>query len=297
MKKITTSNPWRRIWIFIGLIIISGLQQVFSQGISFELSGLNFQGKGPIVSGSSLEFGPDGRLYVMQLNGEVKIYTIFKPDRNIYEVTSVETLFGVKSIPNHDDNGQSAYDNRSNRQSTGLTVGGTASNPVIYVSSSDPKWGGPSGDKALDTNSGIITRLTWNGTDWDVMDLVRGLPRSEENHSTNGVKLTTIQGKPFLLVASGGLTNAGAPSKNFAYISEYALSAAVLSIDLEAIDALPTKVDPVSKRVFKYDLPTLDDPTRANVNNIYNPNEAGYNGIDVNDPFGVNDGLNMTMVV
>src|SRR5690606_20684174 len=130
-----------------------------------------------------------------------------------------------------------------------------------------------------------------------VIDLVRGLPRSEENHSTNGMQLVTIKGKPYLLAASGGFTNAGSPSKNFTYISEYALSGAILSFDLNALNALPTKVDPRSGRSYKYNLPTLDDPSRANVNNIYNPNDPNYNGIDVNDPFGGNDGLNMAMLV
>ena len=284
--------------LFLVLIcFLIGTQNAVSQNVSFEQSSLNFKNFPGISSGSSLKFGPDGRLYVAQLNGEIKILTVFQSDRNQYEVVALESLTGVKSIPNHDDNGQPAFDSRNTRQSTGLTVGGTASNPVIYVTSSDPKWGGPSGDKALDTNSGVITRLTWNGSSWDVVDLVRGLPRSEENHSTNAVRLTTIQGKPFLLVASGGLTNAGSPSKNFAFISEYALSAAVLSVDLNAINSLSVKVDPASGRNYLYDLPTLDDPTRANVNGIYDPNHASYNGIDVNDPFGGNDGLNMAMLI
>src|SRR5690554_3423231 len=270
--------------LFLVLIcFLVGTQNAISQNISFEQSSLNFKNFPGISSGSSLKFGPDGRLYVAQLNGEIKILTVFQSDRNQYEVVALESLTGVKSIPNHDDNGQPAFDSRNTRQSTGLTVGGTASNPVIYVTSSDPKWGGPSGDKALDTNSGVITRLTWNGSSWDVVDLVRGLPRSEENHSTNGMQLVTIKGKPYLLAASGGFTNAGSPSKNFTYISEYALSGAILSFDLNALNALPTKVDPRSGRSYKYNLPTLDDPSRANVNNIYNPNDPNYNGIDVND--------------
>ena len=35
----------------------------------------------------------------------------------------------------------------------------------------------------------MISRLTWNGTSWQKQDLVRGLPRSEENHSPNGIQL------------------------------------------------------------------------------------------------------------
>src|SRR5690606_7597107 len=35
--------------------------------------------------------------------------------------------------------------------------------------------------------------------------------------------------------------------------------------------------------------------SRPNVNGIYDPNNPGYDGVDVNDPFGGNDGLNMAM--
>lgn len=284
------------LFVFLVFMGVSPKNYVYSQNTSFNQTSLNFNGFQNIDLGTSLQFGPDERLYVAQLKGEIKIYTVEKAGPNEYNVVGEDVLLGVKSIPNYDDNGLLAYDNRGNRQITGLTVVGTAQNPIIYVSSSDPKWGGPSGDKMLDTNSGVITRLSWTGETWEAMDLVRGLPRSEENHSTNGLEFTTINGKPFLLVASGGLTNGGAPSKNFTYITEFALSAAILSVDLDALEALPTKTDAHSGRSFKYDIPTLDDPSRENVNGVYNPNDPNYDGIDVNDPFGGNDGLNMGMV-
>ncbi len=294
MEKVKLNPiPFLLFIIFIGF---TSQNYVCSQNISFNQASLNFNGFQNIDLGTSLQFGPDERLYVAQLKGEIKIYTILKEGPNQYDVVDEEVLLGVKSIPNYDDNGLLAFDNRGNRQITGLTVVGTAENPILYVSSSDPKWGGPSGDKLLDTNSGIITRLTWTGEAWEAIDLVRGLPRSEENHSTNGLEFTTINGKPYLLVASGGLTNAGAPSKNFTYITEFALSAAILSIDLDAIEALPNQIDAHSGRLFKYDIPTLDDPSRENVNGIYDPNDPNYDGVDVNDPFGGNDGLNMGMV-
>lgn len=270
---------------------------LYGQTISFNQTPLDFKDFPTINFGTSLKFGPDERLYVAQLKGEIKIYTIFKNGPNSYEVVGEEILMQVKTIPNYDDTGQPAYDNRNARQITGITVVGTPTNPIIYASSSDPKWGGPSGDKLLDTNSGIITRLTWTGSEWEAVDIVRGLPRSEENHSTNAVEYTEIGGKPYLLVASGGLTNAGSPSKNFAYITEYALSAAILSVDLDAINAIGTTTDPSSGRLFIYDIPTLDDPSRPNKNGIYDINHPNYDGIDVNDPFGGNDGLNMGMVV
>ncbi len=279
------------------MLSLSLTLQALSQNIGFDQTTLDFNGFSAIVQGTSLKFGPDERLYVAQLNGDIKAYTIIQSGVAEYKVEGVEVLGMVKALPNHDDTGKLAFDNRGNRQITGITVAGSSSNPVVYVSSSDPKWGGPSGDKVLDTNSGIITRLTWTGSNWEVVDLVRGLPRSEENHSTNGLEYTEINGKPYLLVASGGLTNAGSPSKNFAYITEYALSAAILSVDLDMIENLPILEDQNSGRKYKYDIPTLDDPTRPNKNGIYNPNDPGYDGIDVGDPFGGNDGLNMGMVV
>jgi len=279
--------------IFIGLGSSGKLQ---SQTVSFNQTALNFNEFEEIKLGTSLEFGPDERLYVSQLKGEIKIYSISKEGPNQYDVVGEEILLGVKEIPNYDDHGLLAFDNRYGRQITGITVTGTETNPVIYATSSDPKWGGPSGDTMLDTNSSMITRLTWTGTAWEVIDLVRGLARSEENHAINGIEYTVIGGKPYLLISNGGFTNAGAPSKNFTYISEYALAGAVLRIDLDALEALPTKTDSHSGRAYKYDVPTLDDPTRANVNGIYDPNDPGYDGIDVNDPFGGNDGLNMGMV-
>ncbi len=226
---------------------------------------------------TSLQFGPDGRMYVAQQNGLIKIYTIVRNGPNDYSVTGEEVIDLINRIPNHNDDGSPAP-GITWRQVTSLVVTGTAANPVLYVSSSDSRIGGPDGDMNLDTNSGIISRLTRTASGWEKMDLVRGLPRSEENHSTNGMQLEGSR----LYVAIGGFTNAGSPSINFAYITEYALAAAFLSIDLAAIDALPIRGSGDNR--YKYDLPTLDDPTRAG-----NP--------DANDPFGGNDGLNQAKIV
>jgi N-acetylneuraminic acid mutarotase/glucose/arabinose dehydrogenase len=129
---------------------------------------------------------------------------------------------------------------------TGMLVVGTPSRPVIYVSSSDPRIGaGLSGkDRDVDTNSGVISRLTWTGSEWERLDLVRGLPRSEEDHATNGLALDPAT--QTLYVAQGSNTNAGAPSEKLGNLPEYALSAAILRIDLGRIGE------------STYDLPTLD---------------------------------------
>ncbi|CAN5891966.1 hypothetical protein BH23ACT11_BH23ACT11_21420 [soil metagenome] len=215
---------------------------------------------------TSLQFGPDKRLYVAQQNGDINAYTVERRGKNDYTVTNMETIPEIKQIPNHNDDG--TVDSTTptiERQVTGILVTGTAAQPVIYATSSDPRIGaGESrGDKNLDTNSGVISKLTKTSSGWSRTDLVRGLPRSEENHSVNGLQLDEASNTLFLTV--GGHTNQGAPSNNFALLPEYALSAAILTIDLGAIGN------------STYDLPTI--------------------GSSPNPPFGGDDGRNQAKLV
>ena len=220
---------------------------------------------------TSLHFGPDGRLYVAHQNGLIRVYTVQRTAKNSYSVVAMESIDSINSVPNHDDDA-TPNATLNTRLITGLLVSGTAANPVIYVGHSDPRiGGGPEGqDLNLDTNSSMISRLRWTGSTWEHLDLVRGLPRSEENHAANGMQLDAVNN--ILYVAMGGNTNKGAPSFNFAYLPEFALSAAILSIDLNAIGSTT------------YDLPTLDDDTRPG-----NP--------DPGDPFGGNSGRNQAVIV
>lgn len=268
---------------------------LWAQAPTFNASTLNLDNLVNVGASTFLQFGPDGRLYVVERYGNIFALDIQQNAANNYQVTAAETIGLVRNIPNHNDDG--TLSTTTNREATAIVVRGTATNPVIYASSSDVRIGGPSGDKNLDTNSGIITRLTWNGNAWIAVDIVRGLPRSEENHASHGMEYVVINGTNYLLLAQGGHTNAGSPSKNFAWVCEYALSAAVLAINLDQIDTMPIQTDANSGRQFVYDIPTLDDPTRANANGISDPNDPAYNGIDVNDPFGGNDGLNQAKLV
>jgi glucose/arabinose dehydrogenase len=220
---------------------------------------------------TSLQFGPDGRLYVGQQNGLVKAYTITRnPACVCYSVSATETISALQAIPNRNDNG-ALNPSVTGRALTGILVTGTSANPVVYATTSDPRMGGVNGgDLNLDTNSGVVSVLTRNGGTWQRRDLVRGLPRSEADHLTNGLALHAQTNT--LYVAQGGNTNKGAPSANFALLPEYALSAAVLAVDLDAIGT------------GTYDLPTLDDQTRPGA-------------VDPNDPFGGNDGKNQAKLV
>ena len=269
--------------------------------IAFKQAG-NIKGAlgGPDVlqNPTSLQFGPDGRVYVSEQNGSINAFTVSLSD-GAYVATKHEQLEDangdeiVKSIQNHNDDGTEA--GNASRQVTGIVVGGTAEVPVIYVSSSDPRIA-QNKEIGLDTNSGVVSRATWNpeAGAWDVVDLVRGLPRSEENHAVNGMVLDEDAGT--LLLQVGGFTNNGGPSSFFGYTAEYALSGAVLELDLDALDALPTLTDPNggqndTPRAYKYDLPTLDDPNVAN-----DGVREDVNGMDVAGPWGGNDGLNMAIL-
>ncbi|MFK7997565.1 MAG: choice-of-anchor D domain-containing protein [Granulosicoccus sp.] len=212
---------------------------------------------------TTLQFGPDGKLYVGEMDGPLHIFDVTRNGKNNYSATLLESINLIKNVDNHNDDGTSNSANK--RLMTGIHVAGTAANPVIYAASSDPRQAaGPSGtDSNLDTNSGILHKLTKNGNNWTKLDLVRGLPRSEENHVANGLVL--VGNKIYLNM--GGHTNEGVPSNNFAELPEYALSAAVLEIDLGMIGNTT------------YDIPTLDGPA------------------DQFDPFGGHDGLNQAKLV
>ncbi len=211
-----------------------------------------------VTRGTSLQFGPDGKLYVAEMAGTIYAFDVTRDGKNNYTATLSDNIPLIRGTKNHDDDGVPNPTNK--RTVTGIHVTGTATAPVIYASSSDWRQGaGPSGnDTNLDTNSGVLHKLTKSAGSWTKQDLVRGLPRSEENHGTNG--LVKVGNKIYLNV--GGHTNMGAPSNNFAELPEYALSSAILEIDLNVIGT------------STYDLPTLNGPA------------------DQYDPFGGHDGLN-----
>ena len=215
-----------------------------------------------VTRGTTLQFGPDGKLYVGEMTGAIYVFDVTRNGKNNYAGSVSETINLVKNTQNHDDDG--APNSTKKRTMTGIHVTGTAAAPVIYASSSDWRQAaGPSGnDSNLDTNSGVLHKLTKTGGGWTKQDLVRGLPRSEENHGPNG--LVKVGNKIYLNV--GGHTNQGAPSNNFAELPEYALSSAILEIDLNAIGT------------STYDLPTLNGPA------------------DQHDPFGGHDGLNQAIL-
>jgi N-acetylneuraminic acid mutarotase/glucose/arabinose dehydrogenase len=162
----------------------------------------------PIPNPTSMEWGPDGRLYVTELMGKVHALTL-------------------------DDQGQVVSDTVSTALGTRLTLGlttgpeSTPSDVVVYVSHSSP---------SLDNgvpNSGVISRLT--GPSLAARsDIITGIPRAKANHGTNKIRFGP-DGK--LYIAQGGNTGAGAPNSansEFGAMEEQPLSAALLIADVNA---------------------------------------------------------------
>ena len=289
--------------IIASLLVACYAFMSFAQEISFNAVGL--QGES-INNPTSLDFGPDGKLYVSQQNGDIIQYEITRNNapqgQGTFTTSSTNVIDVVKTeIPNHTDDG--VVTTVKLRQVTGILTAGTPTNPVIYVSSSDNLigGGGSGNDVNLDTNSGVLSKLTWNGSTWDKIDLIRGLPRCEENHSTNGMDIFEKNGDTFLLLQQGGHTNKGAPSNNFVGTPEYYLSAALLIVNLSQLESMPIYTDPRTNTDYVYDLPTLNDPNRIDITNTdsrfpYPQGHPMYNAtIDVGDPFGGDDGFNQAI--
>ena len=230
--------------------------------------GASVLGASSSANPTSIQFGPDGRLYVAQMDGQIHAYTVARNGPNDYTVTATEIISEIYDLPNHDDDG-TLNAGVVGRLLTGLWVEGTATNPVIFAVSSDPRTTRVGGSPNGDTNSGVLSRLTWNGAAWAHLPLVRGLPRSAVNHASNGLVRDAASNTIYL--AQGGHTNEGGASAFSELLPEYALSGAVLSIDLAAIGETT------------FDLATLDDPARAG-----DP--------DAGDPFGGNDGANQSVI-
>jgi hypothetical protein len=128
--RIFTRNGILSAFVFF-LIVLS---------ISYSAQAQNFTPSGltgaTVNNPTSIQFGPDNRLYVSQQDGIIKVFTVTRNASNSYSVTATQTITLINSIPNHNDNG-ALNTSVTTRQVTGILVKGTAANPIIYVSSSD----------------------------------------------------------------------------------------------------------------------------------------------------------------
>jgi glucose/arabinose dehydrogenase len=173
---------------------------VLSDGIAFDRTSF------PVPNPTSIAVGPDGRLYVATLLGDIHALTL-DPD---HQVTSDEVITTLGT-----------------RLTLGLTVDpkSTPGNVILWVSHSSP---------SLDDgvpNSSVVSRLSGPGLT-ERQDVITGLPRAKGNHAINSIHFGP-DGK--LYIAQGGNTGAGAPNSSnseFGDMREQPLSAALLVADV-----------------------------------------------------------------
>ncbi|WP_083191205.1 malectin domain-containing carbohydrate-binding protein [Salipiger sp. CCB-MM3] len=270
---------------------------------------------------TALDFSETGNpvLFVAQQDGTIYRYEIERQaDGSDADTTSDFVVTSAIAIDVIADDTQNFNDDgttnsTSKRQMTGLVATTDEDgNDVLYVTSSD--WRIAVGeDSGLDTNSSQIHRIVLDADTGEVLSnvaIVRGLPRSEENHAVNGLDLSVDPdtGDTYLWVAIGGNTNKGAPGNNFAGTADFAYSASVIKINLTDLESYDIRTD-ANGNLFILDLPTLDDPSRDNVDlstlNIANldldPNftlddNGSINGVLQPDWAGGNNGLNMAKI-
>lgn len=97
----------------------------------------------PSIKPTRLQIGPDNSLYVATVDGGIYRFTVERNGVNQYSITESEYIDLIKQIVNHDDNG--SISTIQGRLVTGMLAAGTATQPIIYVTSSDPRVGGGSG--------------------------------------------------------------------------------------------------------------------------------------------------------
>ena len=164
-----------------------------NDSLRFDTGVLTWQGP-EINDPTALAFGPDGRLYVGQLDGQIVALTLVGHD-----------VIGAELIASSD-----IFE----------TVLGIAFSPAdgeLYVSHTE-LYGGESGN----AYPGTISRLA--APAYERIDVITGLPVSTAEHGTNSIVFDT-DGQ--IYIAQGGTSNNGIPSERFPR-PETPLSAAIL---------------------------------------------------------------------
>ncbi len=157
---------------------------------------------------TAAEWGPDGRLYVATLDGELKAVSFDEQ----WNATSVSTFAGVSQLPN--------------RNITGLTFNPfDPPSPVrVYVAHGFLYANGGNPPQTPSVYWGQVSVLT--GPNFDApAPLVTGLPQSNSGHAVNGLQ---FDNNGDLLIDTGSTTNAGVSALGFGGLPESPLSCATL---------------------------------------------------------------------
>ena len=198
----------------------------FVTGASTTGSGVAFEKvelpTAPVMAYTSVEMGPDNKLYAATLTGEILRFGVL-PDGTLSQPQTITSVQAANGGP---------------RSIIGLKFdpAATADNIILWISN-NYFWDG--GANSPDW-SGKITRLSGPNLE-NVQDYVVGLPRSIRDHQTNSVSFRP--GEPgALYVLQGSNSAMGAPDTAWGNRPERLLSGALLRIDLTKITSPPLNV-------------------------------------------------------
>lgn len=168
-----------------------------------------------VTNATSGAWGPDGKLYVVTLEGSIHVITY---DDN-YGVVSNEFKTGLSNLTNHDSLGVvfSPYDVYDPQDPSSIK---------LYVAHGEHFQNGGGAFSGASDFTGQVTVLS--GPDFDTpVPLVTGLPLSNHDHGVNGM---FVDDNGDILLCSGSNTNAGIKWPLSGDVPESPLSAALLKI-------------------------------------------------------------------
>lgn len=192
-----------------------------TSGTTVAFEQVSLQSTVPTKPYTSVEIGPDNKLYAATLSGEILRFgmnadgTLTAP-QIIKSVQAANggprTIIGMKFDP-----------------------ASTADNLIMWISNNAMYTGQPTANW-----TGKITRLS--GPDLGtVQDIVVGLPRSVRDHMTNSVSFRPGEPKA-LYILQGSQSAMGAPDNAWGNQSEQLLSGALLRLDLTKVGSTPLNV-------------------------------------------------------
>lgn len=199
------SGPAPLVYTFDEFTVSAGSTVDLGGGIEFDRTSF------PVPFPTSMVVGPDGKLYVTEMLGDVHRITLDENNQVVLDevIETVTNDFG------------------GDRLALGIAIDplSTPSNVIVWVNhSSGSIYQG-------EANSGVVSRLSGPNLE-NIENVITGIPRAIANHGPNSAKFGP-DGR--LYIAVGGSTGAGAPNDaetEFSTRPEQPLSAALLVADV-----------------------------------------------------------------
>jgi len=223
---------------------VSGSATSVGLGVAFEQVS---QPAVPRNAYTSVEVGPDNKLYAATLTGQILRFKIL-PDGTL---GTSEILDSVRTA------NKTAADPDGSRSIIGMKFDptSTADNLVLWITN-NYFW---DGQRSAEDWSGKITRLS--GPNLNVVqDYVVNLPRSIRDHMTNSLAFNAAEPN-VLYVTQGSNSAMGGPDDAWGNRPEHLLSASVLRLDLNKLTSAGTTALPLS--------------VKTEEGGLYNPYAAG----------------------